>query len=547
MAQRTDVARGPATGPSVPGWRDGRANGGHSRQSGGPAVAPDAPVVRRPDLFGNGNRPISPADLVALQRTVGNRATSALLRRYRSTTAATTMIQRQPTVPQLREFSLRYNAVLNELRRGARITKYHKQLAELLIVAEKYTLKTALPSMFQQLSALAELAGQKSPDLDRLVAILSAFEPGARTGSAAFGAFAGAVFTPEIKGGDERQGSGGGHGGGEFVGEAMQKRANAEGKDSGIDVEARINLVIAEIAAAYRAHRARFDPHRASPFDRTLLVFVGPEWFFRRPDRPYTRDELKAVIRAMVAISALFPEMLIVPGTVISADKSMFSGWKNVTNTAIVVWNGNLLKTIDKASDCGDTCGLVAGGRFLGGQESPIFGLGDLTFALDICVDFTARRAQQAVEKEKAEADLHILTSAGQGPDPRNTATRHGGFILHADSTGGMFPADLRHLSKTSEGRRGESIKGTVLEQDTGHNEKAGLIPLLTYYDPRAFARHGHGEGHGPDPRLSSPAPSVTIIDARSGEELERRPLASVHAGTGKKDKDEEKEKETEH
>ena len=50
-----------------------------------------------------------------------------------------------------------------------------------------------------------------------------------------------------------------------------------------------------------------------------MPIFQGPEWFFRRPDRPYTPEEKDATIAALAALSADYPNMLIVAGTMLWA------------------------------------------------------------------------------------------------------------------------------------------------------------------------------------------------------------------------------------
>src|SRR5581483_11980466 len=96
----------------------------------------------------------------------------------------------------------------------------------------------------------------------------------------------------------------------------------------------------------------------------TLLVFVGGEFAFRRLDGPCDHDERNQVISAFEDASALYPDMLIMPGTIVSGTPN--SGrrgageprWKEVRNTAAAFWNGRLLHMVDKQSDAGTTAGV---------------------------------------------------------------------------------------------------------------------------------------------------------------------------------------------
>lgn len=182
-----------------------------------------------------------------------------------------------------------------------------------------------------------------------------------------------------------------------------------EARRAGSVVEGRIQTTLAALARAYARHHAV-----RSPRGRTLLVFVGGEFMFRHADGPCTRDERDRVLAAFRDASTLYPDMLIMPGTIVSGERVATGHgspiWLKVTNTAPTFGNGSLLHSVDKAGDAGTTGGVAP--AFPGddpakahapGTGTSHFALGTLKVAVDICVDQVSKRAQT----ERRDGDLH--------------------------------------------------------------------------------------------------------------------------------------------
>lgn len=331
-----------------------------------------------------------------------------------------------------------------------------------------------------------------------------------------------ATFAPELQGGNDQSG------GGQFMNQDMRTKEQNEQQRlallniPGTDVtaEARINLVNEEIDRVFQQNQLAMQQQNIAP-GRVLSVFLGPEWYFRRPDRPYTRAERNQVIQHMVAISRVYPDMAIMPGTIISADQRV-GEWTNLTNTAVVVWNGKLITTIDKGDNCGDTDGLVDPQHFYraaeGKQRSSLFEIGRIRFALDICVDHHQGRAKQEFLKtygqkalEKGEGvDVHLVSGAGQHANDKSTTARLGGSVVSSDSTGSG--GDLRSVTqaptKKTELGTTHDMGGTALSESQGQipqstmenlqnlpeearrrailkKQQELLRPLTVYYQPR--------------------------------------------------------------
>jgi hypothetical protein len=206
--------------------------------------------------------------------------------------------------------------------------------------------------------------------------------------------------------------------------------------------KARLNIVIQEIDKAFIAHRAGPLPGGVARLDQIVSVFVGPEWYFRRPDRPYTVAEKNLVVETMRAISAVYPHMVIMPGTIVWAKQPTPGQWKDLTNTAPVFWNGQLLKEMDKAQQCGDVSGLVDLAEYsktaAKGKVSPMFDVGNLKFAIEICADHQSRRARKKLGESSLRkgkgVDVHMVTGAGQVSGLASIVAKPGGIVASSDS-----------------------------------------------------------------------------------------------------------------
>lgn len=439
-----------------------------------------------------------------LQRTIGNQATMQLLQRSplqtpRTTTRqaqSETTIQRQPDTNSILAVARTFQDMLTMLRKRGKFTS---DALDRLGVLEEFVydddFKAGMPWLVKMVKELRQVASGKS---DATVKdVINYHDPRKRTGNMKYTHIAAALFTPELKGS------------GELVGDKLkQEEQEQSNNDDDGHVKARLNIVTKRILNAYQEHA------KTNPEPTTVFVFLGPEWYFRRPDRPYSRKEKKQVIDSIVAVSALFPNMVIMPGTLISADYSKKKGWYKLTNTAMVAWNGTLLKTIDKQDPNGDEKGLVEISKFKPGKEKSDFKLGDLKFAIDICQDHNSKRAQ----KQFQDADVHLVSGWGQYMTGANSSLKPKGIGLSSDS-GSVSGTVMNYDPGRGPKAQQQSKPDEVIEEDTQKRRRKlnqetkqiyyPEVPMLSYYGTREL-------------ETVPQKPKMKVVDVVKGKQLKQ-------------------------
>lgn len=228
----------------------------------------------------------------------------------------------------------------------------------------------------------------------------------------------------------------------------------------------------------------------------TIRLFVAPEWYFRRKDRPYTLQEVTTMLQLLLEKSRSLKSWLIAPGTVFWGEQAG-DNW-TVYNMAPVVFEGSLLSVIHKQYEADisndpeqkrtqtwgipESNGLPATVRAsnkviqaLGKSPSDslssgFFSCKNLRFALDICRDHAGneRRLKKTIESianEKiserkislsstsaidknteeqvcldynaAFVHIHILLSCGAEPLKKSNVAGRGGFLIQCDGSAG--------------------------------------------------------------------------------------------------------------
>src|SRR6478752_5203995 len=210
-----------------------------------------------------------------------------------------------------------------------------------------------------------------------------------------------------------------------------------DGTDLGLsDLDALIRFATIEIDKANGKHQDELAAAHLTAPERaaTVMVFLGPEWMFANRLTPVSPQERDSTIEKFRKLSVLYPQMVLVPGTIRSGKprtaRKHKKHWKDIRNTVFVVWNGQVVHTHDKLSDVGDTTISPKPGdnpiKRYGGDgtemaKDPIFELGNLKFAIDICGDHFNQRAKNANGTGTA-ADVHLVTAAGTTPDRDKSA-----------------------------------------------------------------------------------------------------------------------------
>jgi hypothetical protein len=384
-----------------------------------------------------------------LQRTAGNRAVAALLA---GAGASRPVLQRAIDRRVRMDFGLRYEKLLAKLRIADKLESEHVDAITALSAdgdQDGGWLKREVFHLWDAVETLRLMTKGAWKGMSPRQVVETFVETPKRT----YEAVAAAPSALRIQSGSGA--AGGGTGGGGFDHPEMASyEAGLAGQLAGAGVEnaaieARIDIALQEIDRAYHAHRAA----ATRPLDRVALVFVGPEWFFRRPDRPYTKAEQSLVIQRMKAVSRVYPDMVIMPGTIVWGD--LKSGrWAGLSNTAPVLWMGEVIRLVHKSADCGDTDGLVTPDAFTAagsGKADSLFDVANLRFALDICVDHHQKRARREYEARYGEkslrkgegVDVHIVTGAGQVASPDSVVAKPGGLVISADASEGLGKVEV--------------------------------------------------------------------------------------------------------
>jgi hypothetical protein len=259
---------------------------------------------------------------------------------------------------------------------------------------------------------------------------------------------AGASFTPQRQRAEVSDGS--------LFEDVDAETEFKDGTGQGLsDLDALIRFATIEIDKANGKHQAELALPGITAPDRaaTVMVFLGPEWMFSNRQTPVSPPERDSTIEKFRKLSVLYPQMVLVPGTIRSGKprkaKKHTGHWKDIRNTVFVVWNGRVVHTHDKQGDVGDTNVASAhpaqdpvkryGGSKKDKQEmakDPIFQLANLKFAIEICGDHFDRRAQKALGTDPA-ANVHLVTAAGTTPQREKSATGpNGGIMLGSDVDG---------------------------------------------------------------------------------------------------------------
>ncbi|HEY8376467.1 MAG TPA: hypothetical protein VIK91_08260, partial [Nannocystis sp.] len=227
--------------------------------------------------------------------------------------------------------------------------------------------------------------------------------------------------------------------------EAQRKKIEAERRLRGMpedDLACRIDLIDRRILGAYAVRAARDTDARErakregvpNEREKVLSVFTAPEWTFKMPKKPLTKRQRDMVVDHYCKLSKGLKGMLIIPGSIVynAGDERN----PRIRNDAIAVFEGKVVKTVRKKHWGGDARGY-AGMRQshfegAGEQDSCIFELEGLKFALEICADHVNRRARE--EAGGYGVDVHIVVSDGVTVGKPGLAAHKGGIVIYNDA-----------------------------------------------------------------------------------------------------------------
>lgn len=171
------------------------------------------------------------------------------------------------------------------------------------------------------------------------------------------------------------------------------------------------------------------------------MMFLAPEHLFRRSSTRMANlaADAAAIVHAVEQFSAGYPDLMVVPGTIVWLEEKKLAGYfgrKHLArNSAYVFCNGQLVFRYDKHHDAGELLAAeTQNAKFLPGQLMGSFDLWGLDFGIEICMDHAQERlVKQAKLQGTARFDIHMIISSTIHNIGNNLHVKDGGLVIHAD------------------------------------------------------------------------------------------------------------------
>ncbi len=296
---------------------------------------------------------------------------------------------------------------------------------------------------------------------------------------------------------------------GNFAGPSLASHdaIKAELEEAGVasaERDIRVAMLTGKVADAWarkNAEQARLTEGNPDRAVHVIGVFTAPEWFFKNPGTPFSKDDKDYIVETFRAMSEQYTEMLIVPGTIVWTEGG--GGWfakrRKMYAHAPVLLNGHLVKMHQKMLNAADTQGYfgstrndsqdsntykkVAGGAgksqnemptgkaeraYFRGQaqrtndihgervdsDSSLFNVGNLNVSLEICGDHSssgrAKAEKAALGDGYPGAHIQIVVSHGAAFTKIKSVLRPGGVAIANDGSNGVDASGA-----TEEGAKG--------------------------------------------------------------------------------------------
>jgi hypothetical protein len=171
------------------------------------------------------------------------------------------------------------------------------------------------------------------------------------------------------------------------------------------------------------------------------MMFLAPEHLFRCSSTRMANPaaDAAAIVRAVEQFSAGYPDLMVVPGTIVWLEEKKLAGYfgrKHLArNSAYVFCNGQLVFRYDKHHDAGELFDAEKQmAKFLPGELLGSFSLWGLNFGIEICKDHEKRRlVQQATLHGAAKFDIHMIISSTIHNSGSGLHVKDGGLLIHSD------------------------------------------------------------------------------------------------------------------
>jgi len=226
--------------------------------------------------------------------------------------------------------------------------------------------------------------------------------------------------------------------------------------------------------------------------EQILHLFVAPEWYFRRGNRPYSQSDM---INLVGLIGDLINpgeddelhddeykpcrKWLLVPGSIFWGIQLPSTGdrW-HVFNSVPIFWKGRFFTYMkrneadiasSKKRDASQVWGMYGDDHFgyarlSESSRDAIYSIGTITFGLEVCRDHMGGRLLRHWGKQPDEQiDVHILTAADVVPSLWRKTVRDGGVFVYCD--GASNQRKLSIIKRDATLHRWEALHRTLATQ----------------------------------------------------------------------------------
>jgi len=171
------------------------------------------------------------------------------------------------------------------------------------------------------------------------------------------------------------------------------------------------------------------------------MMFLAPEHLFRCSSTRMANSaaDSEAIVHAVRQFSASYPDLMVVPGTIVWLEEKKLAGHfgrKHLArNSAFVFCNGQLVFRYDKHHDAGELLDVEKqNAKFLPGQLLGSFNLWGLNFGIEICKDHAEQHlVKQATDHGVGKFDIHMIISSTIHNIGNSLHVKDGGLIIHSD------------------------------------------------------------------------------------------------------------------
>lgn len=297
---------------------------------------------------------------------------------------------------------------------------------------------------------------------------------------------------------------------------AAKKRLRKQGKGFK-EAAVRVEMLARKVDGAWQ--RLQLEQAQQPAGSQVLGVFTAPEWFFKKPDNPFSAEDKDRIIEAFRSLSEQYTQLVLVPGTIVWSEGEGDN--RKIRNTAFVTLNGHLVKIIDKAKNLGDTDSYFRVERDPSTHDLPskgevdaawqrdrtpavknsvpddpsVFDIGNVRFSVEICGDFGRAKADQVAGRAPASGvDVQILVSHSAYLMSGLLITKPGAIAIHNDAVPDRVRGARREtrISPLPGSRAAAPTVKTIGQGDTSIDDfHLGSVPLPANTPAARRARAG--------------------------------------------------------